>query len=333
MKGEGFLIGDWLARAARQAPSPIKGEGVGGEGPRTLARSLYAPSPIAWYAGCSGSSGRITRTGRAIGEPAVIRTIREADIWKMQTAAIYLRHPTTGRRITLLSMIHIGRADYYARLSELMEEHEGLVLFEGLGELTPQEVAALPADERRVYESLASLNNAYRRFAASLHLVAQPDAMPRPRPGWIRADLPVRVLLRRWLAARLPLIPMIDGTGRALESPFLRRATRLLLLQEPFILAAFTFLRGHTPGLGRLTALLIDERNAAALAAFDAAPPEQDVLVTYGAGHVPGLLAGFTTRGYRETARDWFTAHTERIPFSDMIDRCGDWFRVSLGRR
>jgi hypothetical protein len=265
----------------------------------------------------------------------VIRTIREGDLWKLQTSAHHLRHVESGRRVTLLSMIHIGRADYYARLSELVEEREqdGLVLYEGLGELDADELAELTEDEQRLYERFAALAGAYRRVAASLNLVAQTDAMPRPRAGWVRADLPVRDLLRRWLAARLPLIPMIEGTGRMLESAFMRRSTRLLLLQEPLILAAFTFLRGRVSRLGRITALLIDERNAAALAAFDTVPAHKDVIITYGAGHIPGLLAGLSARGYQETARDWFTAHVERIPFSDVLDRRADWFRVSLGRR
>lgn len=270
-----------------------------------------------------------------IGAAPVIRTIREGDTWKLQTAAIHLRHPETGRRVTLIAMIHIGRPEYYARVTELVEEREadGLILFEGVGELSPEEIAELPEEEQRVYESLASLNAAYRRIAASLHLVAQPDAMPRPRPGWVRADLPARELLRRWVKGRLPLIPVMDAAGQALDSALMRRATRLLLLQEPFILGAFRILRGHVSGLGRLTALLVDERNAAALDVFDTTDAGADVVMTYGAGHVPGILTGLTSRGYRETARDWFTAHEERIPGSNVLDRVGPWFRVEFGRR
>ena len=263
----------------------------------------------------------------------MIRTVRERDIWRLQTAVSYLIHPDTGRRVTLISMIHIGRPDYYARVGELVEDHEGPVLFEGLGELTAEEAAALTEEERKVWQSLASLNAAYRRIAASLHLVAQPDAMPRPGPQWVRADLPVRELLHRWVKGRLPLIPVMDAAGQALDGALMRRATRLLLLQEPFILSAFQFLRGRAPQLGRLTALLIDERNEAALKAFDSVDEAKDVLMTYGAGHVPGLLAGFTTRGYRVSARDWFTAHEERIPYSQYLDRVGPLFRVSFGSK
>ncbi len=260
----------------------------------------------------------------------MIRTIREGDTWNLQTAVIGLRHPATGRRVTLIATIHIGRPDYYTRLTELVEEHEqqGLVLFEGVGELTQEEAAALPDEERRVYESLASLNGAYRRLAAALDLVAQPDVMPRPRAGWVRADLPVRELLRRWVSARLPLVPVMEAVGQVIDSALMRRAARFVLLQEPLLLSAFRLVKGWTPGVGRLAALLVDERNAAALDVFDSVDHGQDVAIIYGAGHVPGLLEGLTRRGYREITRDWFTAHTERIPFSDVLDRVGPWFRA-----
>jgi hypothetical protein len=262
----------------------------------------------------------------------VIRTIREGDTWRLQTAVNHLRHGERGDRLTLLSMIHIGRPDYYARLGEMIEGHPGRVLFEGVGELTPEEAAALPDAERQVYESLASLNGAYQRLAASLHLVAQPDSMPKPGPDWIRADLPVQELLRRWVAGRLPLVPLMDSAGQALDSALMRRVTRLLLLQEPFILGAFRLFRGWAPGLGRLTGLLIDERNAAALKVFDELDDRSDILMMYGAGHVPGLLEGFHARGYRIVGREWSTAHEERIPYSDLLDRCGPLWKVQFGR-
>lgn len=253
----------------------------------------------------------------------MLRTIREGDLWQLQTAAITLQHPATGHRITLLALIHIGRPDYYGCLSELIDAHQGYILYEGVGELTEGEQGQLTDHERRVYQSLAALNDAYRRIAAALHLVAQPDAMPQPAADWIRADLPARELLRRWVALRLPLIPVMNTAGDALQSTLMRRATRFMLLHEPYILSAFQFLRGHAPGLRRLTALLIDQRNTAALAAVDALTPDREMLMTYGAGHIPGLVGGLTDRGYREVAREWHTAHAERIPLTDLLDRAG----------
>lgn len=262
----------------------------------------------------------------------MIRTIREGDRWSLQTALIHLRHPHTGRRVRLMSMIHIGEAKFYTRVNEVIDDHDGLVLFEGLGQMAEEEIAALAPDERRVYDTLIPLNEAYRRLAAALDLVAQPDALTKPQANWVRADLPLKRLLAIWADRRLPLLPAMDAAGKALEGAFIKRATRLLLLQEPFILAAFRQVRGWSPALGRLTRLLVDERNDAAIAVFDSTAPEQEILFIYGAGHIPGLLAALQHRGYRETGRDWFTAHVERIAFTDMFDTAAGLWRWANGR-
>ena len=257
----------------------------------------------------------------------MIRTKREGDRWNLQTALIHLRHRQSGRRVQVMSMIHIGEPLFYTRVNEVIAEHQGLILFEGLGQLTEGEIESLTPDERKVYDSIAPLNEAYRKLAAALDLVAQPDAMTKPGPRWIRADLPLRRLLTIWSERRLPLLPAMDAASRTLESGLFKRATRLLLLQEPFILSTFRLLRGWSPAVGRLSRLLVDERNEAAIAAFDATPQDEDVLLIYGAGHVAGLLVALERRGYRETARDWFTAHTERIGFSDLFDTAADFWK------
>lgn len=262
----------------------------------------------------------------------VIRTIREGDRWKLQTALVHLRHPD-GRSVRLMSMIHIGEAKYYTRVNEVIADHDGVVLFEGLGQLTPEEVESLTPEERRVYDSLAPLNEAYRKIAAALDLVAQPDALAKPGPNWIRADLPLKRLLQIWAERRLPLIPAVDTAGKALENALFKRATRFLLLQEPLILGLFKLVRGWSPAVGRLGALLVDERNAAAMTAFDALPADSNVLFLYGAGHIDGLVTALRGLGYRPAGRDWFTAHSERIAFTNVFDTAADIWRRSGGGR
>ena len=257
----------------------------------------------------------------------MIRTIRERDRWNLQTALIHLRHRETGRRVRLMSMIHIGEPVYYTRVNEIIADHDGLVLFEGLGQLTDDEIAALTPEERKVYDAIAPLTEAYRQLAAALDLVAQPDALTKPGPNWLRADLPLGRLLTLWAERRLPLIPAMEAAMRTLEGAFFKRTTRLLLLQEPLILGAFRLLRGWSPAVGRLGNLLVDERNEAALKVFDSTPVEKDILLIYGAGHVPGLLTALERRGYREVARDWFTAHSERIAGSDWLDIAADFWK------
>jgi hypothetical protein len=262
----------------------------------------------------------------------VIRTIREGDRWSLQTALLHLRHSETGRRVRLMSMIHIGEPKFYTRINEVIDEHEGLILFEGMGQLTDEEIAGLTPDERRVYDSLMPLNDAYRKLAAALDLVAQPDALHKPGPNWLRADLPLKRLLASWSERQLPLLPVMDAATNALKGAFFRRTTRLLLLQEPLILTAMRHVRGLSPSIGRLTRLLVDERNEAAIGVFDKTPVEQDILFIYGAGHIAGLVEALEQRGYRKAGRDWFTAHTERIAYTDIFDAASGFWRRASGR-
>jgi hypothetical protein len=262
----------------------------------------------------------------------VIRTIREGDRWSLQTALLHLRHPDTGRRVRLMSMIHVGEPKFYTRINEVIDEHTGLVLFEGMGQLTDEEIAGLTPDERRVYDSLMPLNDAYRKLAAALDLVAQPDALHKPGPNWVRADLPLKRLLASWSERQLPLLPVMDAATNALKGAFFKRTTRLLLLQEPLILTAMRHVRGWSPSIGRLTRLLVDERNEAAIGIFDGTPREQDILFIYGAGHIAGLVEALEQRGYRKAGRDWFTAHTERIAYTDIFDAASGFWRRASGR-
>src|SRR5262249_41350978 len=148
-----------------------------------------------------------------------------------------------------------------------------------------------------------------------------------PGPNWIRADLPLKRLLAIWTERRLPLIPAVDTAGKALENALFKRATRFLLLQEPLILGLFKMVRGWSPAVGRLGSLLVDERNDAAMAVFDQTPADTNILLLYGAGHIDGLVGALRRRGYREVARDWFTAHTERIAYTDAFDAAADVWR------
>lgn len=262
----------------------------------------------------------------------MIRTIHQGDAWRLQTALLHLRHPS-GRRVRLMSMIHIAEQAFYDGVNALIVEHEadgGLIFFEGLGQLSEAEVAELAPAEREVYQGLAPLTEAYRTLAGALGLAAQPDALTKPKPEWVRADLPLRRLLTSWASRQLPLLPALDAAGKALDSPFVRRAGRFMLLQEPLILGAFQVARGVSPVLGRMGALLLDERNAAAVAAFDAAPSEPDALIIYGAGHVGGLVAALQEGGYRRAGRDWYTAMSERI---DPLDWLRSAFAAGQGSR
>lgn len=247
--------------------------------------------------------------------------------WSLETAVTVLRQRGSGRRITLVSMIHIGRGDYYAQIDAIVAAHEqagGVVLYEGLGSLSESEIAGLSAQERAIYRTLAPLHDLYRTLAGSLGLVFQGEALHYNRERWINADLTLRELVRRWADAGAPLLPLEAGGAVQFSMPdgWLGRATgETLLLQTPLLLKLFGGLSGRIPSVGRLRELLLSDRNRAALDALETTDPGRDALVLYGAGHMADLLDGLERRGFALVEQTWLTAYLRRTPWQTLLGR------------
>jgi hypothetical protein len=255
----------------------------------------------------------------------VIRTTQDWSQATLQTAVIELRQRETGRRVTLIGMIHVALASYYDTVNGLIASHEasgGVVLFEGLGSLTEEEVNQLAPRERTIYRALVPLHALYTAFADRLGLAFQEKAVRYDREHWVNADLPLRELLRRWADSGAPLLPLGDLAPNKLTMPegaFSRGLTGFMLLQTPLMLSAVTHLRGWVRPLARLSELLISDRNRAALDALEATDAKRDALILYGAGHLPELIEGLERRGYAELSRRWLTAYQQPAPWRGIL--------------
>lgn len=268
----------------------------------------------------------------------VIRTTQDWNQSSLQTAVVELRNPETGRRVTLVGMIHVALASYYEAVNALIATHEagdGVVLYEGLGSLTEEEVQQLSPRERSIYRTLVPLHALYTSFAATLDLAFQEKAVHYDRERWVKADLPLRELLRRWADSGAPLLPIGDLSAGKLTMPegaFSRGLTGFMLLQTPLLLSAATHLRGWVRPLARLSELLISDRNRAALDALEGTDPKRDALILYGAGHLPDLIEGLGHRGYREVSRRWLTAYTQRAPWRGILSAVEDFATAAAKR-
>jgi len=238
----------------------------------------------------------------------VIRTVQEGPVACLQTAVTRLDQSRSEREVTIVSTIHIGLQSYYDELNDVIARHHGPVLYEGIGSLTEEEIADLSPEERRIYERLAPLHDLYEKFAGPLGLVFQGKALHYDREHWINADVPLRRLLTLWADQKAPPLPFDMLPEHLFESEQSKRVAAALLLEEPLILAAFNSVRSWLPGLRRFNDVLIEERNRAAIAAFDSVPADQDVLIIYGAGHVSGLLDALRERWYWRKSETWHTA-------------------------
>jgi hypothetical protein len=266
----------------------------------------------------------------------VIRTISEGSQSCLQTAVTRFDQSRSTREVTVVSTIHIGLQSYFDELNQIIANHRGAVLYEGIGSLTEEEIDALSPAERRIYERIAPLHELYEKLGKPLGLVFQGKALNYDREHWINADVPLRRLLGLWADQKLPPLPFDRIPEELFTGEHSKKIAEAMLLSEPIILSAFNSLRGFLPALRRFNNVLIEERNRAAMAAFDAVPNDQDVLIIYGAGHIQGIMDALRERWYWRKSETWHTAFRGESPiaaFTDPLGKLRELFGGLSGRR
>src|SRR5438132_605509 len=107
------------AAAARRAHTPK----VGGSSP--------SPATVAWWPARAADGAPVNRTSSAGSQSS------------LQTAVTRRDQSRSAREVTVVSTIHIGLQSYFDELNQVIARHRGAVLFEGIGSLTEEEIAAL----------------------------------------------------------------------------------------------------------------------------------------------------------------------------------------------
>jgi hypothetical protein len=202
--------------------------------------------------------------------------------------------------------MHIGDARYFDQLSEILA---GLaaggaeVHLEGISHrqdelLTEWERARL-AEARR-------WRNPETSGAAVALLKVESQSLLRLPEETRNIDLSHAELLRRlgWDAyRRLFAVESAPLPGRGL-APVVRAAIRFQLRHG----RGLEFLRSTRPEWRRVNRVVIDERNAVAFAGAADALERRDVVLVWGADHLPGLARLFQRAGYRPLAERWLSA-------------------------
>jgi hypothetical protein len=244
-------------------------------------------------------------------------------------------HPETGRRVTVVSVMHIGLPSYYSRLREIVKEKEAagsVVHCEGTGlegltpELIKQPLASttldakvrellaripdLTEDEREVLLAMVDVALLMRRRVRELGWVEQMDkegGLPT-EPHWHNIDITVidvirrlgpDTLLYRMRQARKMLDWPAGNTAKPnafrLKLAFLCRATASNKQRIQ------TKLR-----TGPYDGVLLERREKIALDGLHAATT--DVVLLWGCMHLPAFEADLLSRGYLQESRTWHTA-------------------------
>jgi hypothetical protein len=228
---------------------------------------------------------------------------------QFQTPVRTYRHPRTGRHVTLIGTMHVGTAQYYAALGELVSglEAGGAVVFcEGTRQATvPNDQALAVSDaEAAVLEHVEQAAAFTARRVAELGWVTQLAALPH-RPGWRIADLSMLEVIRRAgvevMAARFRrTLRRLDWSDGARRRPHLFRLGVAVTLR--------TAGRADWTDRDAGDQVLVHERTAVVLAAVHGT--DRDAVLLWGAAHLPGLEADLANAGYEPAGERWYTVAT-----------------------
>lgn len=218
---------------------------------------------------------------------------------RVYTAARTLTHPVTGRSVMLLGTMHIGHAGYFSRLSRVLARHQATgaeIHVEGISSNPRCGLSAWECERLDEVDSWADPETA--GAAAALLSLDSQGANLRVPAGARNIDFTQVELLRRVGEDnfRRLLAPQPASPGGRSAGGLVRAALR-------FQMRHGRALRGR-----RVNRVVITERNRLAFVGATDALTRGDVVLVWGADHVPGLTRLFRASGYRVSAEDWFEA-------------------------
>ena len=217
----------------------------------------------------------------------------------LQTPVIRYRHRRTGRTVTLVGTAHVGEASYYERLQAIVARLEAagaVVCYEWIGSAAEEEWAAASAGERAARDASQSMGQGtFKQVGRSLGWVEQ-GAVFRWAPSWRNVDITdlelVRLASPEGMRAMGGALGDVWGSSLTQDQADAVTGAAAGVVFRLVSLDWFDLLRRITTwddASRRFSRVDIEERNAHALARM---PSGADVVLLWGAGHLPGLAAG-----------------------------------------
>jgi len=228
----------------------------------------------------------------------------------MRTAVETWRHPESGRTVTLVGTIHVGKQRYYDRLGILVADLQA-----GGAQVHAEGIAAPPKHTPMTEEEAAAiakmrLSPMYSWLAEELGLVVQ--RIPGDHSRWVNTDMNALEFLRA-LPDRESFLRMFDQFDEmvaelngekmpAVVGKIIRGAMRVMTSRPGMAII-------RRRGRKNPNRDVIDTaRNTIALRAID--ETTDDVVAIWGAAHLEGIGAGLASRGYRRIARTRVPCYT-----------------------
>jgi hypothetical protein len=233
----------------------------------------------------------------------------------LQTPQRVYTHPETGRRITLIGMVHVGEPRYFDQVKAVIAECEaaGAVVHSEASpkHLTDDQLLKMTPEEAEVIQE----------FKRGSHLIKHQV----PAFGWIDQTSAFWPWPETWQFIDLSRIDMIRMTGTEKLLRFIRRINDMmdwedndskkphmyrLSIATTFRLAASNSKRVQRRLEPPVHKVLVDHRNKVAMDAVHATT--QDVVLVWGSKHLVGMEADLRDHGYVRVSETWH--HVFQLP-------------------
>lgn len=267
--------------------------------------------------------------------PESIMSVFEDKITKRKGAnllvpTISLEHRKTGRRIVLIGMIHIGDEEYYQNVSLKIDvlEKEGYVVFYEMLKSADIKTKNLSKKQTAILEYFKLRKKQMDVVVDACDLVKQSDHI-KIKDHWVNTDLTL-----------LELVAYLEKRGFSPDTEELREvlevndAKKLIFIRYFFEGALLNintirffkifFSKKDRFQAGVWDSIVLGGRND--LAVDELLRIEENVVATWGAGHLTGITNQLRKKGFRVVEKTWQTAFTRSYRTRDFLL---DYLRVA----
>lgn len=243
---------------------------------------------------------------------------------------IYLEHRKTGRRIVLIGMIHIGDEEYYQNVSLKVDslENEGYVVFYEMLKSGDIKSENLSEKQKKILEYFRFQKKQIEVIIDVCDLVKQSDYI-KIKDHWVNTDITFLELLA--YLEKGGFSPNTKEKRDALEVKGVRHLILLRYLFEGAMLNMSTlrffkifFSKKDRFQAGVWDSIVLGGRND--LAVDELLRIEENVVATWGAGHLTGITNQLRKKGFRVVEKTWQTAFTRSYRTRDFLL---DYLRVA----
>ena len=232
---------------------------------------------------------------------------------RLSTAVWTLTHPRTGRTVTLIGTMHVGDDGYFAAMSTLVEELAATGAEIHVEGISHRHDNAMRGWELNCLAAAYSWEDPETFGAAATLQVGSQGASLRLPEGVRNNDLSHVDLLRRigWanyrrlFAPPLAEMPAVAAGRLARFGAEVARAAIRFRVRHRRTISRVKAIRGRNRMVNRV---VIAERNRIAFAGAVEALSDRDVVLIWGADHLPGLARLFALQDYTLSETRWLDA-------------------------